>query len=396
MSWHVERITTLATIEAEAWNELAGASPFMRHEFLIALEHSGCVGPRTAWQPSHLVIRDAEHRLVGALPLYVKYDSRGEFVFDWSWADAYERSGRSYYPKLVASVPFTPATGERLLIGASPNPEAIAECLIDGARGLAEDLGASSSHVLFPTEPQRAWFERAGFLLRKSCQFHWHNHDYADFDEFLGRFSSAKRKKARRERRRVAEAHIVFEQLKGDEPTGRDWDAIFDFYAHTFVRRGRPPYLNREFFDEIAKTMPENLLIVVARYQGAPIAAAICFRGGDTLYGRYWGSLADFHSLHFEACYYQGIEYCIREGLRRFEPGTQGEHKISRGFTPQATWSCHAFRDRGFHAAIADFLVRETRHVDAYMESLDDHVPFRRNGDGASAQHLMREDSAPP
>ena len=396
MSWHVERITTLATIDREAWNAVAGTSPFMRHEFLIALEHSGCVGPRTAWQPSHLVIRDAQRRLVGALPLYLKYDSRGEFVFDWSWADAYERSGRSYYPKLVASVPFTPATGERVLIGASANTEQVAERLIDSARELADDLGVSSLHVLFPTDPQLAWFDSAGFLMRKSCQFHWHNRGYADFDEFLSRFSSAKRKKARRERRRVAEAQIAFEQLRGDELTGRDWDAVFDFYARTFVRRGRPPYLNRRFFDEIARTMPENLVIVLARHRGAPIAAAICFRGGDTLYGRYWGSLADFHSLHFEACYYQGIEYCIRHGLQRFEPGTQGEHKISRGFTPHATWSCHTFSDRGFHAAIEDYLVRETRHVDAYMEELDDHVPFRRNGDAATREQVMEEDSAPP
>jgi predicted N-acyltransferase len=252
--------------------------------------------------------------------------------------------------------------------------------LIGGARALADELGASSLHVLFPTEPQRALLDREGFLPRKSCQFHWHNDGYTDFEDFLGRFSSAKRKKARRERRRVAEAGIAFEHLRGDQPTAGEWDAIYEFYAHTFERRGRPPYLNRAFFAAIARSAPESMVIVLARYRGAPIATAICFRGGDTLYGRYWGSLADFHSLHFETCYYQGIDYCIREGLHTFEPGTQGEHKISRGFTPHATWSCHWLRDKDFHEAVARFLIRETPHVDAYMESLADHVPYRRSG----------------
>src|SRR5690606_1669170 len=190
-------------------------------------------------------------------------------------------------------------------------------------------------------------------------------------DCFLGPFSSAKPKKARRERRRIAEAGIEFAHLRGDELDSEEWDAVFDFYSRTFLRRGRPPYLNRAFFDEVSRTMPENLIVILGRHRGVPIAAAICFRGDDALYGRYWGSLADFHSLHFEACYYQGIEYCIEHGLAKFEPGTQGEHKISRGFSPTPTWSCHKLGDPGFHAAIADFLARETSHVDAYMEYLD-------------------------
>ncbi len=341
------------------------------------------MGPGTAWQPAFLLASDAAG-LAGAMPLYMKLDSRGEFVFDWGWADAYERSGRAYYPKLVASIPFTPATGARLLVRPGADAAPMAESLIRGAQSLAAELDASSLHVLFPTEPERALLDREGFLSRKSCQFHWHNDGYADFDDFLGRFSSAKRKKARRERRRVAEADIVFDHLRGDEPTSAEWDAIYEFYSRTFLRRGRPPYLNRKFFDEIATTMPANLLIVLARHHGTPIAAAICFRGGDTLYGRYWGSLADFHSLHFETCYYQGIEYCIREGLQTFEPGTQGEHKISRGSTPQATWSCHWLRDPKFHEAVADFLARETVHVDAYMDELDEHVPYRHEADLAA------------
>jgi hypothetical protein len=222
-------------------------------------------------------------------------------------------------------------------------------------------------------------------LERKGCQFHWFNDGYADFDEFLARFSSAKRKKAKRERRRIREAGIVFEHLSGAEPTLQDWDAIYDYYARTFLRRGREPYLNREFFDIVAHEMPESLVIVLARFESRPIATAICFRSDDTLFGRYWGSLADFHSLHFEACYYQGIDYCIREGLRCFEPGTQGEHKISRGFTPTATWSYHWLSEPTFQQAIEDFLLRESTHVDAYIDYLEDHVPYRR--DSASEHH---------
>jgi predicted N-acyltransferase len=369
------RVHTLANIDRESWNAVAGDQPFLQHEFLVALEQSGCVGAGTAWEPCFIVARD-EQGIAGALPLYIKYDSQGEFVFDWGWADAYERVGRRYYPKLVAAVPFTPATGPRLLLRAGAAAELAAQ-LVAAARELAAELGASSLHVLFPTERERAVLENAGLLARKACQFHWANDGYATFDDFLARFSSEKRKKARRERRRVAEAGVDFAHLRGDEPTAADWDAIMEFYSRTFYRRGREPYLNREFFMQIATTMPSNLVIVLARHRGAPIATAICFRSSDTLYGRYWGSLADFHSLHFETCYYQGIDYCIREGLARFEPGTQGEHKIARGFTPQPTWSFHWLRDADFHAAVGTFLARETRHVDAYMDELGEHVPYR-------------------
>jgi predicted N-acyltransferase len=255
----------------------------------------------------------------------------------------------------------------------------VAAQLVAAGRALAHDVDASSLHVLFPTEPERELLETEGFLVRKSCQFHWVNDGYTDFGQFLERFSADKRKKAKRERRRVAEAGIEFQHLRADEATAADWDAIFEYYSRTFWRRGRPPYLNREFFARVATTMPANLVLILARHEGRPIATAICFRGNGTLYGRYWGSLGDFHSLHFETCYYQGIEYCIREGLTRFEPGTQGEHKVARGFTPHATWSCHWLRDRAFHAAVADFLRRETRHVDAYMDEVGEHVPYRRD-----------------
>jgi len=375
----VEHKTSVADVDAAAWNELTGDSPFLRHEFLSALERTDCVGEHTAWHPAHLTVTSETGALLGAMPLYIKYDSRGEFVFDWSWANAYEQAGLPYYPKLVSAVPFTPAQGERLLVSERGDFPAIAGLLLGAARDLGLELGASSIHVLFPTGDQNRFFAQQGLLTRKSCQFHWHNDAYEDFDEFLARFSSAKRKKARRERRRIAEAGVQFEHLQGNELNASDWDRIFEFYARTFLRRGRTPYLNRAFFDEIAHTMPERLVIILARHQGQPIATAICLRSDDTLYGRYWGSLADFHSLHFEVCYYQGIEYCIREGLLRFEPGTQGEHKISRGFTPAATWSNHLIADRDFGHAVEAFLDRERMHVDSYMEELATHVPYRKN-----------------
>ena len=373
----LQRHASVLEIGASEWNALAGSMPFLRHEFLAALEHSGCIGAGTAWQPAYLTVVGPAGQCIGAMPLYLKHDSQGEFVFDWGWADAYQRAGGSYYPKLLAAVPFTPATGARLLVHADASFEAVADCLIAGARNLAAELDASSLHVLFPNEDQRRHLDRAGFLARKGCQFHWHNNGYVDFENFLGCFSSAKRKKARRERRRITEAGIGFEHLRGDEIRTADWDAIFAFYARSFLRRGRAPYLNRAFFEEVARSMPEQLLVILARHERKPIACAICFRSTDTLYGRYWGSLADFHSLHFEVCYYQGIEYCIRQGLQCFEPGTQGEHKIARGFAPTPTWSSHWIRNPGFATAVADFLDRERGHVDAYMREASLHLPYR-------------------
>ena len=374
-----EQIDSLTAVDPAAWNALAAGQPLLSHEFLFAMETSGCVGPGTAWQPCHLLLRDADGTLAGALPLYLKHDSRGEFVFDWSWADAYERAGLAYYPKLVTAVPFTPANGTRLLVGAASAQAEAAAALVAAALALAQETGVSSWHVLFPQASERDAFAGAGMLERKGCQFHWRNEGYADFEDFLNRFSSAKRKKAKRERRRIAEAGIRFEHLRGDAVREDDWDAIHAFYSQTFLRRGHAPYLNRAFFDRIVETLPGNLLVILARSGDSPIAAAICFRSHDTLYGRYWGSVADFHSLHFETCYYQGIDYCIRERLSLFEPGTQGEHKISRGFTPTPTWSFHWLREPGFHHAVQAYLERETAHVDDYMAHWDEHLPYRRD-----------------
>jgi predicted N-acyltransferase len=377
-SLRTSQIGSLSEIDAASWNALAGNNPLLQHEFLLAMESSGCVGPQTAWQPCHLLMHDAKGGITGALPLYLKDDSRGEFVFDWSWADAYERAGLEYYPKLVSAIPFTPATGARLLVRDDKSADDTRRMLVAEALRIAEDAGLSSWHVLFPSETERDAFNAAGLLERKGCQFHWRNDGYADFDDFLSRFSSAKRKKVKRERRRIAEAGIRFDWLKGDEVSDTDWDAVYEFYAHTFFRRGRAPYLNRDFFDAISTSLPENILVIIARFESKPIAAAICFCGGDALFGRYWGSAADFHSLHFETCYYQGIDYCIREGITLFEPGTQGEHKISRGFSPTPTWSFHWLREPAFYDAIADYLERETSHVDSYIAHWDEHLPYRQ------------------
>jgi predicted N-acyltransferase len=373
----LSRLSAISEVPAASWNALGDGNPFLRHEFLSALESTGCVGTATAWEPCHLVVNETRHGLVGAMPHYVKLDSRGEFVFDWGWADAYTRTGRRYYPKLVAAVPFTPATGPRLLVRADVDRDKVAGMLLAGAQNLAHDISASSIHVLFPANADRRLLAESAFAARKSCQFHWTNGGYEDFTDFLSRFSSAKRKKVNRERRRIAEANLRFEHLRGDEPSRNDWDAIYEFYSRTFLLRGRAPYLNRDFFDTLRVSMPESLVVILARVVQQPIAAAICFRSDDALYGRYWGSLADFHSLHFETCYYQGIDYCIRERIRTFEPGTQGEHKISRGFSPTSTWSYHKMLDADFHAAISDYVTRESRHVDEYINELNEHVPYK-------------------
>jgi predicted N-acyltransferase len=375
----IRRHDSVLEIPVAHWNALAPDTPFMRHEFIAALEHAGCVGPGTAWRPAHLTLAGRDDELAAALPLYVKLDSQGEFVFDWGWADAYVRAGGRYYPKLVAAVPFTPATGQRILVHPQADRTSSGRRLVEAARALAEDRGLSSLHVLFPTTAEQDMLAAAGLTTRKGCQFHWHNDGYADFEDFLERFSSAKRKKIRRERRRIAEAGVEFEHLAGHALKSSDWDAVFGFYARTFLQRGRLPYLNRAFFEEVASTLSEQVVVILARLAGRPIASAICFRGDDTLYGRYWGSVQDFHSLHFETCYYQGIDYCIRQRLARFEPGTQGEHKIARGFAPTATWSSHWIRDPAFAAAVDDFLLRERLQVDAYMNELTKHLPYRQD-----------------
>jgi len=375
----VKIIGSIDEIAPDQWNALAGTdNPFLRHEFLAALEHHGCVGERFGWYPQHLLALEGE-RLIGAVPLYLKDNSYGEFVFDWSWADAYQRSGLSYYPKGVVSVPYTPATGPRLLLAPGPETSDIADTLIDAALVHARQLGLSSLHWLFTDEEGTRRLAQRGFMLRLGCQFHWSNPGYRDFDDFLAHLSAQKRKKIKRERRRVVEQDVVLEVLHGDEISDEQWLAYHRFYADTFERRGGLATLNLEFFREIGRTMARNVVLVLASHGGRPVAAAFNVRGSDTLYGRHWGCSEDFHSLHFEACYYQGLDYCIANGLRRFEPGAQGEHKLTRGFMPTATWSAHWIENEAFRVAIGQFVAREQTAVQEYMDTLNEHSPYRHS-----------------
>jgi hypothetical protein len=370
-------------ISAGEWNALAGDNPFLRHQFLAALEHSGSADAKSGWAPLHLSCRDETGALLGALPLYLKSHSYGEFVFDWAWADAYQRNGLPYYPKLVSAVPYSPVPGPRLLIAADAAREDVAAALIAAAHAVAKELRCSSIHCLFPPEAELPDWNRAGFLTRIDTQFHWHDRGYRDFEHFLESFTADKRKKVHRERRRIAEAGIEMRMLAGGELDEKLMDALYRFYVATYDKRGRLAYLTRGFFDELQKTMPDALRVCFAFLKAEPVAAAICLQGGDTLYGRHWGSHQEFHSLHFETCYYQGIEYCIRSGLRHFNPGTQGEHKISRGFEPAYTWSTHWLADARFRAVIDEYLQREQHHVEAYRHETETHLPFHADRGGA-------------
>jgi uncharacterized protein len=375
-------LDSISQIDAAGWNSLAGAGqPFLRHEFLLALEESGCAAPRTGWTARHLVIDDLLGRPAGAMPLYRKGHSRGEFVFDFSWANAYAQHGLSYYPKLLSAVPFTPVRGPRLLVSPGVESAAMTKTLIKSALDYARSEDLSTWHVLFPSDENAAALEEAGLILRRDCQFHWYNHGYESFDAFLATFTAEKRKKAKRERRRVAEAGIVFDTLHGGDMNHALWNIVYPFYADTFYRHGHDPYLNLDFFKRIAASMPDRLMLKVARMGSSPIAVAIFFVGDDALYGRYWGAGGNYHSLHFETCYYQGIEYCIEKKLQRFEPGTQGEHKVPRGFVPTLMSSAHFVVDRRFAAAIRDFAAREARGVDHYAAAVSEHVPYHRAPD---------------
>jgi predicted N-acyltransferase len=373
----------IGELPAAAWNALAGDYPFLRHEFLAALEDSGCVSARGGWTPQYLVLEDAAG-LAAAAPLYLKDHSWGEFVFDFAWARAASQRGVSYYPKLLCAVPFTPATGPRLLVRAGLPAAVLSQRLLGAMRECAQAGERSSVHALFLDEPGRAACAADGWLLRRDCHFQWHNRGYRDFGDFLDGFSADKRKKARRERRRVLEQGIEFRTLTGDELDEGQIALVHDFHALTFIRHGHSPYLNRAFFTQIARTLGSALLVKLALCAGRPVAAAVFFRSADTLFGRYWGADADYHSLHFEACYYQGIDYCIEHGIRRFEPGTQGEHKIARGFEPSLTWSAHWIADAVLRRAIASYLDREGDAIDAYAAAADAHAPFRKSAADAA------------
>jgi predicted N-acyltransferase len=391
------RLTThsaIADIPADQWNRLAGDdSPFLRHEFLDAMEHHGCVGESLGWLPRHLALQDAQGHLVAAAPCYLKFNSYGEFVFDWSWADAYRRKGLRYYPKLVIASPYTPATGPRLLTGDSPARRDHAHVLIQGAIRVAEEAGVSSMHWLFTTEDEQALLEGQGLLRRVGCQFHWHNRDYGSFEDYLGTFTAEKRKKVKRERRRVVESGVRIRRIPGNAVTEAEWATFHRLYCDTFDKRGGIPTFSLPFFQSIGETMGESLLLVLAEYGNDIVAAAFDLVGSRSLYGRHWGCFQDFHSLHFEACYYQGLDYCIETGLTRFEPGAQGEHKVSRGFLPTPTWSAHWIADPAFRDAIARFVTLEAEGMDDYIVEMQAHSPYRRDSSAPAVSAPAGRDS---
>jgi len=374
----VRRLSSLAEVPRAAWSalQLAG-NPFLDWAYLAGLERSGAVSEDTGWQPSHLVIEESG-QLRAALPLYLKAHSWGEFVFDFAWADAYHRAGIPYYPKLVAAVPFTPVPGARILTAPGVDAGRAGRALIAAARELAGHAGASSLHLLLPDESQLPLLRDAGLSLRQDCQFHWFDEGYGDFEGFLGALTAEKRKKFRRERRRVLEQGIRFEWLAGAEIDDALFHELYRFYASSFLRRGMEPYFPPAFWAGLLGDMPGSIRVVLARRGTQAVAAAIFFVGGGVLYGRYWGCDEDYHSLHFETCFYQGIELALAEGCRRFEPGAQGEHKLRRGFRPVPTWSGHWLAHPAFARAIDAWLERERAHSDAYIEAARQHLPFRR------------------
>jgi len=340
------------------------------------------VAPASGWTPRHLTLRH-NGTLRAAMPLYEKSHSWGEFVFDWAWAQAYQRAGLEYYPKLVSAVPFTPAQSSRLLRRDAADHEA-AEILLRAAIKLAEDSHCSSLHVLFPDALDLEVCRNLQLQLRKDCQFHWHNRNYGNFDDFLQTFSASKRKKVRQDRRRVADAGITFRRMHGADMSAADWRRAYELISVTFMQRGSLPYFDLNFFRTIGAQLPAQVLVIFAEKAGKSIAAAVFFESARTLYGRYWGSDGNYDALHFETCYYQGIEYCIAGGKTLFEPGTQGEHKVARGFSPVATWSAHWLRHPEFYTAIGAYVSEEARHIDRYMESVNDRSPYRRKDQDAS------------
>jgi predicted N-acyltransferase len=370
-------VDDIATLDAAAWNALGVAAyPFLRHEFLAALEHEGCLGERYGWLPRHLTLWGDGERLLGAAPLYLKFNSYGEFVFDWAWADAYQRYGQRYYPKLVGASPYTPATGPKLLTHPHAPPQT-RQLLISAGLELAIQAEVSSLHWLFTTPAETDDLEGSGLLRRVGCQFHWQNRGYRDFDAFLATLSSAKRKNIRKERRRVADAGVTFRLLDGRAATAHDWKVFHTLYESTFHRRGGMPTLSLGFFESIATSMPESVLLIVAEHAAQTVAGAFCLVGQDALYGRHWGCNAFFDKLHFEACYYQGLEYCISHGIGRFEPGAQGEHKVARGFLPTPTLSAHWLAHERFRQAITRHLEHERAGMQEYIEEMHGHSPYR-------------------
>jgi uncharacterized protein len=379
---------TLAAIEPSSWDALVGEQPLLSHAFLHALHETGCATPATGWAPRYLLLREGD-ALVGAMPLYLKAHSYGEYVFDWSWADAYRRHGQRYYPKLLAAIPFTPATGPRLLAAG----KRARQRLLEGALSLLAEERLSSLHILFPDADDAAQCAAAGLLMRDSLQFHWQNPGYRDFADFLSTLNHDKRKKIRQERRRLHEAGVGFRRLTGAEISASEWAFFYRCYVNTYRQHGSTPYLSLPFFERIGATMPGNVVLVIGSRHGKPLCAALDVFDKGTLWGRYWGATSHVPGLHFEACYYQAIEFCIERQISLFEGGAQGVHKLARGFLPVTTRSAHAIADPEFARAIAAFVARERTDVAQTVDELERASPFRQ-GETALATALGEPDDS--
>ncbi|MFV2058101.1 MAG: GNAT family N-acetyltransferase [Thiohalomonadales bacterium] len=370
----VEKISDIA---AAQWNALSNPlSPFIRHEFLCAMETHHCVGEHSGWIPHHVALYAENDELLAAAPMYLKYNSYGEFVFDWSWADAYRCSGLHYYPKLVMASPYSPVPGARILLR-DHNDNNSREIIVKTIKELADKLKLSSIHCLFGPHDDHKVMLQQGFALRHSYQFHWHNHNYKDFDDFLQYIRSRKRKNIRREREKIAASGIRFEVRFGQDITESQWRQFHLHYCSTFDRLGGYPSFTLEFFQTIAASMGDQVMLVAAYLGQRQVASAFCLQDQDSLYGRHWGCDDSFDGLHFETCYYQGIEHCIARGLSRFEPGVQGEHKISRGFLPSMTYSAHYIHHPEFREIINGFLQQEERQIKQYFRLLEQRSPFK-------------------
>jgi hypothetical protein len=371
--------TRIAAIPAAEWDACAGAdNPFISHAFLSVLEDSGAVSAKTGWLPQHLALRDGSGRLIGAVPCYLKSHSYGEYVFDWGWAEAFERAGGRYYPKLQAAVPFTPVTGPRLLVHPDADRAHVVQILAHGLVEVVNEHKASSCHITFCTADEWERLGDTGMLRRIGQQFHWRNEGYKTFDDFLAALASRKRKMIRHERRDANADGVSIETLNGAALEPRHMEAFYGFYSNTVDRKWAHGYLNRKFFHLLRERLADKIVLVMASHGGRFVGGALNLRGADTLYGRNWGCAARFDKLYFEACFYRAIDYAIAHGLARVEAGAQGPHKVSRGYMPTETYSAHWIREPGFRRAIEDFLVRERRQVEAQMEHLAETAPFRK------------------
>ena len=383
--YEIRVLNQVTDVPPEAWDSIlpASASPFMQYSFLSLLEKTGCVGEEAGWKPSHLGLYETGgDTLRGALPLYLKTHSYGEYVFDWSWAEAYTQAGLPYFPKALSAIPFTPVTSSRLLAQSTEHQEA----LIAGLKQLMHELNLSSAHLLFPLEEEARLLSDAGFLKRESVQFHWHNHDYRDFEDFLSTLTMKRRKNIKRERKHVQSVGITFEHLPGESLTEEDVLFFYRCYRNTYQNHYSTPYLNQLFFQKWVQEMPRNLHLIIAKREGQAIASALLVvdRDQSKVYGRYWGYVEQHPCLHFETAFYQAIEYCIRERIQTLEGGAQGEHKMARGFMPTTVSSYHYLSDPRFQAAVARFLERERQGVGQYLDELAEHSPMRQDSDSSS------------